>query len=433
MKPHMLADALIDRGLDPSERDAKQALFTGVLETWRITRGDTPQFAWWVPGRLEVFGKHTDYAGGRTLVAAAPRGFGVAAAARNDDTVRVIDAWRGETLELAPSPVAAAAARSARLTGWRHYVDVAARRLAMNFPRQHFGADIVIASDLPPAAGMSSSSALLIAIAEALGRIGGVQKTPEWKLNVRSPLDAAGYYACIENGRNFGALSGDAGVGTHGGSEDHAAIMNGRPRQVLGFAFVPSRALGAARVPDGWRFVIATCGVRANKTGSAQDAYNRLSADAAALLDLWNAHTAGGPRAISLAAALDRRGNAETLRDMSGPLAARLDHFIREDARIPAAMEAFDRADTDALARLSRESQSDAERLLGNQIPETTALVSAARKAGAFAACSFGAGFGGAAWALVEASAADHFCRKWGRDAFVITPGPALTDLSSTK
>jgi galactokinase len=431
VKPDTLTDALIARGLDAAERDAKQALFTGVLETWRMTRGDTPQYAWWVPGRLEVFGKHTDYAGGRTLVAAAPRGFAVVASARTDATVRVIDARRGQTLELAPSPVAAAAARTEPLTGWRHYVDVAARRLAKNFPRQEFGADIVLASDLPPAAGMSSSSALLIAIAEALGRIGGITRTPEWKLNIRSPLDAAGYYACIENGRSFGALAGDVGVGTHGGSEDHSAILNGLPRRVLGFAFVPSRALGAARVPDEWQFFIATCGVKANKTGSARDAYNKLSADAAALLDLWNKRGADGPRAISLAAALDRPGAADTLRQLSGPLANRLDHFIREDARIPEAMHAFDRADKEGLARLSRESQSDADRLLGNQIKDTITLASAARKAGAFAACSFGAGFGGAVWALVETSHADKFAKQWGRDAFPFRPGPSLSDLST--
>ncbi|MCQ8207142.1 galactokinase family protein, partial [Cutibacterium acnes subsp. acnes] len=29
---------------------------------------------WFVPGRIEVLGKHTDYAGGSTLVAAVDRG-----------------------------------------------------------------------------------------------------------------------------------------------------------------------------------------------------------------------------------------------------------------------------------------------------------------------------------------------------------------------
>ena len=40
--------------------------------------------------------------------------------------------------------------------------------------------------------------------------------------------------------------------------------------------------------------------------------------------------------------------------------------------------------------------------LLGNQVPETIALARAALAHGAFAACSFGAGFGGSVWALVE-------------------------------
>ncbi len=424
MKPHALADALVERGLDPAERDGKQALFTGVVETWRLTRGDLPAHLWFVPGRLEVFGKHTDYAGGRTLVAAAPRGFAVAAAPRDDRVIRVVDARRGETLELSGQPAAA------RLPGWRHYVDTVARRLASNFPSQPFGADIVIASDLAPAAGMSSSSALVIAIAEALGRVGTIQKTPEWRLNIRGPLDAAGYYACIENGRSFGSLAGDAGVGTHGGSEDHAAIVSGVARHVLAFAFVPSRARGAAPVPDDWRFVIATCGIKANKTGRVQEAYNALSANAAALLALWNGRDgASGLPAVSLAAAIEPLRAGEELRRIAGPLQDRLDHFIREDARILPAMTAFERGDAAELGRLSSDSQRDAEHLLRNQIPETVALAKAARQAGAFAACSFGAGFGGAVWALVDAAAADTFASQWARDAFVMRPGPSLTEL----
>ena len=53
---------------------------------------------------------------------------------------------------------------AAAFTGWRHYVDVVARRLAANFPGAPLGADIVFASDLPRASGMSSSSALVVAI-----------------------------------------------------------------------------------------------------------------------------------------------------------------------------------------------------------------------------------------------------------------------------
>jgi galactokinase len=420
-----LTDALIECGLDPSERHSKHALFSGVLESWRAMRGGVPQHMWFVPGRLEVFGKHTDYAGGRTLVAAASRGFAVAASARADGVIRVFDARRAESLVLDP------ARRGVTFSGWRHYVDATARRLAKNFPRQPLGADIVIASDLPPAAGMSSSSALVIAIAESLGRVGAIAATPEWAENVHHRLDAAGYYACIENGRDFGSLAGDAGVGTHGGSEDHTAILTGAPDQVSAFAFVPPRATGTAVVPRDWRFVIGTCGVRANKTGGARSAYNKLSADAAALLARWNAHHSSAPPAPSLGAALATPGSADLLRSLAGDLRPRLDHFIREDARIPVAMKAFDRADTAELGRLSAESQYDAEFLLRNQIPETVALAVAARNAGAFAASSFGAGFGGAVWALVDAGDVDRFTARWTKDAFAMRPGVPLTDLST--
>ena len=421
MKAHVLVETLIARGLEPSEFLAKQSLFSAAIEHYAMLRPAAPEYAWWVPGRLEVFGKHTDYAGGRSLVCAVPRGFAVVASPRTDGIVRVVDAFRGEDVTLRPTDP------EPTFSGWRHYVAVTARRLARNFRGAELGADIVVASDLPRASGMSSSSALVIAVATALGHVGKIAARTEWKNNIRHPLAAAGYYACIENGRSFASLEGDAGVGTHGGSEDHAAIIEGRPGHVSAFAFVPSRALGAAPVPQAWRFVLAPCGVTASKTGRARDPYNRLSAETAELLAKWHR---SGRRALSLGGALQAGPQAaEQLAAIAGPLQKRLAHFIREDARIAPALAAFADGDAGVLTRLSEESQADAENLLGNQIPETSALTRAARTAGAFAACSFGAGFGGSVWALVEAERAAKFAHAWHPTAFVITPGPPLTQL----
>jgi galactokinase len=428
-----LADRLIERGMDPSEHAAKQTLFTTVIETHAMAHRGAPRHAWWVPGRIEMFGKHTDYAGGRTLVCPVPRGFAVVATPREDRLVTVTDAWRGDSVTVL------AGTDATPQTGWRHYVEVTVRRLARNFPGCPLGADIVLASDLPRASGMSSSSALVVAVAAALGTIGDVRKHRAWQANIRTSLDTAAYYACIENGLRFGTLDGDGGVGTHGGSEDHAAIVEGKPGMVSAFAFVPPRAIDVAKMPHDWRFVLATSGVTASKTGGARTKYNRLSAAAGALLALWNRQY-GGPPAISLAAALatDRTAAGqlrEFVRHSSVPgwppaeLERRLDHFVNEDARVMPAIEAFARADAAALAPLSRTSQEQAERLLGNQVKETTALAKKARESGAFAACSFGAGFGGSVWALARASDANEVARRWHRDAFVARPGPALTAL----
>ena len=65
------------------------------------------------------------------------------------------------------------------------------------------------------------------------------------------------------------------------------------------------------------------------------------------------------------------------------------------------------------MTRLAEASQEDAERLLGNQVPETVALAALARSCGAFAATSFGAGFGGSVWALVDRADVDAVVRDW--------------------
>ncbi len=82
MKGAALVDRLIEKGLDPADRAGKEALFTTVLDGFATGHSGHPRHAWWVPGRIEVFGKHTDYAGGRTLVCPVPRGFAVVAAPR---------------------------------------------------------------------------------------------------------------------------------------------------------------------------------------------------------------------------------------------------------------------------------------------------------------------------------------------------------------
>jgi galactokinase len=444
MHPRDIAAALTSRGLDPDESPAKAGLYESVLSAFRRDTSRDPGHAWWVPGRLEVFGTHTDYAGGRTLIAAVPRGFAFAAAARDDRTVRILDARTGEGVTIRAS------GPPETLSGWRRYCAVVVQRLSRNFADEQFGADVMFASDLPRASGMSSSSALIVGLATALVRVTGLDRRASWKAAIGGPLDAAAYYACLESGMPFGALDGDAGVGTHGGSEDHVAMLCGEPGSLLECSFVPARPIGRVQMPRGWQFVIMSSGVASEKGGGAQAAYNGLARGAAVLLDLWNRSNRPAP---SLGAALGEGAVAvEQLRAIirhssvdgwpRDVLEARLTHFIREDARVPDAVAAFRAADAVRLRALSEASQADAETLLGNQIPETAALPRLALMSGAFASRSFGAGFGGSVWALVERDAAAAFAVRWlaayragypaGERATVFNaaPGPPLTEVS---
>jgi galactokinase len=438
--PADLAHRLVEAGLEPAEERAKAALFDSALAGCASLGQGTPACAWWVPGRLEVFGKHTDYAGGRTLVAAVPRGFAFVAAPASGNEVHVLDTRTGERLVLGPL--------GARHTGWRHYIAVVVSRLARNFPGAYRGAAIAFKSDLPRASGMSSSSALVVGVATALVRIWELRERDEWQRNIGNELALASYYACLENGLTFGTLAGDAGVGTHGGGEDHTAMLLGRPDRLSAYSFVPMRHLGDARMPASWTFVIAAGGVHADKTGAVRDRYNRLADASRALLDLWNGE---GAQSESLGAALSDSGAVDRLRKLihrkapsgwtADELERRLTHFQLEDALVAEAFSSFEREDAGRIGELSERSQEGAETLLGNQVPETIELVRSARVCGATAACSFGAGFGGSVWALVERVRAGGFATMWLADytahyrlagpvCFAARPGPPLTELA---
>jgi galactokinase len=336
-----------------------------------------------------------------------------------------------------------------RLTGWTSYVQVVARRFARNFPGAELGLDLAIASDLPRAAGLSSSSALVVAVATALARRAQLAAREDWRAEIESIEDLAWYLGCVENGLDYRGLAGTAGVGTHGGSEDHTAIMACRVGCLSQYRFVPVAHQGDVPMPPHWSFVIASSGVHADKAGSVRDDYNRASLATRALLQCWN-ESADVP-ARSLGAALSVEGALPRLYALvasrtpagysASALATRLSHFVAEDGRVPEAAHAFAQADAGAVGRLSRDSQREAEEWLGNQTAETRALAAAAFEHGALAASSFGAGFGGSVWALVPSSDARAFASAWladyacrcpvakGVEWFVARPGPPLTEV----
>lgn len=414
----------------PGDLAPRSDLVERAIAAYRDEHGTRPVWAWLVPGRIEIFGKHTDYAGGRSLVAAVPRGFALVAGPRADDRVTAFDARWDARMSVG------LAGDDQTFRGWANYVAVVARRLAQNFPGAPLGADLVFASDLPRAAGLSSSSALVVGVASALARRAALADRPEWRCALPTALDVAGYLGAVENGLTYGALASTSGVGTHGGSEDHTAILSCRAERVSAFSYVPVRAVGDAPMPASWCFAIMASGIEADKAGSARARYNRASLGTQALVALWRRRRGGPP--ITLAGLLAQPDGARALAALAagegegdfGPaeLSRRLAHFIGEDARVPQALDAFARGDAGAVGALAATSQRDADTQLGNQIPETIALARLARDHGAFAASSFGAGFGGSVWALVDEAEAGPFLARW--KAAYLKAVPARQDVA---
>ncbi|HET7621107.1 MAG TPA: galactokinase family protein [Gemmatimonadaceae bacterium] len=400
---------------------AQLAMLTASLRELGATAVDHAA-RYWVPGRIEVLGKHTDYAGGRSLLCAVERGFTMVAAPRSDALLRIVDVRPMELAESEIGPEMSAPARH-----WSTYPFTVARRMARDFPTLGSvrGADIVFSSDLPRAAGVSSSSALVVATFLALADVNDLSSLPEFVDHVGDNEHLAGYLGAVENGWSFGHLAGDTGVGTLGGSEDHTAILCGRPDELVQYTFRPVHFERAVPVPAGHSFAIGVSGVRAEKTGAARERYNRASRSMSVIAEIWRRAT-GRNEATAAAViasspmALDELRAVITSADTSETgltpqqLLARLDHFVVESTElIPAASDALARHDLTAFGDIVDRSQARAERLLENQIDETVELARSARELGAVAASAFGAGFGGSVWALVRSDTADDFLRRW--------------------
>lgn len=403
--------------------------------------------AFFVPGRIEVLGKHTDYAGGRSLLCAVTRGILASVAPRADSLVRVTDLVRRETREVPLDP-----GLDVPRGDWSNYVATVVRRVAQNFPEARRGVDIRFVNDLPVASGLSSSTALVVAVFLALDAINGLAKTERYRASISSPEALAAYLASVENGHDFGNLPGDQGVGTLGGSEDHTAILCCRAECLSRYSFAPTRDEGVIPFPADRTFAVAFSGVAAEKAGTALASYNEASLATRRIVDIWNRET--GRTDASLAAAIASEPEASEricrlLGDATEPdfssrrLRERFDHFALEsDEIVPRASNAFARGDFAAFGALVKASQEAAESLLRNQIPETVELVKFARAAGADAASAFGAGFGGSVWALVRTSDSDDFLRDWRAayarrfsaearrsEFFATRPGPGASSL----
>lgn len=380
-----------------------------------------------IPGRVELLGKHVDYAGGRSLLMAVEQGFSVVAGALGPGRpgIHVVAAHSGERLLWSARHGGEARSEhqptDAPETRWHVYPRTLLARLESDFPdfmaaacRQ--GVAVGFASSLPQAAGMSSSSAFLIAL--FLGIVSGLPHREGEQLLERfvSREQLAEYLSAVEAGRPtplLGPPLGDKarpgqattpGVGTEGGSEDHVAILCSRPHEVVQYRFLPPTEEGRARWPEDWSLLVAASGVRAEKVAGAQAGYNRLAREARQAGELASQSGRLGELLLLGEARWREAANVARSggREDGKSLAARIEQFTTESGElVPAALEAVLAGDAPELGRVAGRSHLLAQEVLQNQVPETDFLVHQALVLGASAASAFGAGFGGSVWAVV--------------------------------
>ena len=138
---------------------------------------------------------------------------------------------------------------------WAQYIKAAILRLQKKFRTEKLrGMDLVVSGNIPIAAGLSSSSTLVVGTAEAAVTVNGLDTFPAQLVDL-----------CGE---------GEWFVGTRGGAADHAAVKFGQKGKVVKVTFFDFDVLDIVPFPDDYALVVCDSGVKAQKTGNARDLFN---------------------------------------------------------------------------------------------------------------------------------------------------------------
>jgi galactokinase len=328
--------------------------------------------AFWAPGRVNLIGEHTDYAGGLVLPAAID--LGVRLEGRAERTIRVESAAFAGIVEIG--------ARGGPATGWGRIAAAVACELdALGRPPVGFHGRLT--STLPAGAGLSSSAAVSVALVLALCAVADFEL---------EPLQAAEAAQRAEQRAS----------GVPCGMMDQAASIFGRPQCAL-LLDTSDRSFRHVPIPDDLTLVVIDSGTRHELADSAY-AQRRRELEAA---------LAGATDPMSL---------------------RRIRHLRTENQRVRDVVRCLESGDDVGLGKLFRSGHASLRDDFEVSTPELDAIVAAAYAQGAVAARMTGGGFGGSVVALVDRTDADAFALRVAAaapcaGAFVTAPSAGAHEL----
>lgn len=387
------------------------------------------------PGRVNLIGEHMDYNGLPVLPMAIQQEIRIAFVPQrgNEVVLKNVDPRFPElsfsnARDIPPSPAGS----------WDNYVKAAIQHINRSMELTAFpGLECMVTADLPMAAGLSSSSALVVA--SALAYLAVLDQNLDREV---SRLDLAEMMARAEHY-----------VGTRGGGMDQTVILNGQSGHACKIDFFPIRV---ERVPilEGHVFVVCDSTVKVEKSGAALKRFNagpRFCALACALVEQRAREEFGeevelkrlgdmffGPlclthresESLCMRAVPEERLSTREVAERLGvdsatvraryldgvdepeggfPLLARLRHQLSEYRRVETARDALLAGDAEEFGRLMNASHRSCGDDFGISSRELDALVAAARESGALGSRLTGAGFGGATVSLVPEDRVDEF------------------------
>lgn len=351
---------------------------------------------------MNLIGEHVDYHGLPVLPMALERGVRVAFEPTGDGMVvleNAEDRWGTRSFalsgDLPPGPAG----------DWGNYAMAATVAVVREFGVPT-GLRGVVSSDLPHAAGLSSSSALVVAVARALLHASGIEVAPLQLADV------------LARGERF--------AGTEGGGMDQAASLTGRAGHALLIGFDPVSSTPVPW-PREWSVVVAHTGVTAEKSGEARSAYNaRRRETAAAFVDAAARLGVPGARPLEVLEAHGAETVADALRGLADRGGEWAVHAATEYGRVHAAVAAMQAGDLPGFGRLLDASHASLRDVYQVSHPALEALTEAARRAGAAGARLTGAGFGGCMIAVCAAARRDAVHESLARAQSLLSPVPTV-------
>jgi galactokinase len=316
------------------------ARFTALADALAERARAEPQ---WLraPGRVNLIGDHTDYNDGFVLPLAIDRECLIAFAPREDRRVEI------QSLDVADP-------------GWRRFVSGAVDALA-RYGRAPTGIDAAVSSTVPIGSGLSSSSALSVAITLALSVVAGLEL--DRRQTAQAALDAE-----------------VRATGVPGGLMDQLTALYGRRGHAL---LIDCRALSVEPIPlpETHTVLAMHSGLPRMLAGSAYAERRRVCERIAARLGVPSLRDA----------TLEQVGDE--------PLAR---HVVTENQRVLEVADALRACDTSALGSLLLASHASLRDDYEVSTPELDLAVELLVEHGAIGARLTGAGFGGCVVALVE-------------------------------
>jgi galactokinase len=328
------------------------------------------------PGRVNLIGEHTDYNGGPVLPVALERRTAVAAAPWHG--WRLVSSVDGALHEIdVDGPLR---------RDWTDYLVGVVRELRARGTAPA-GALLAVASTVPIGAGLSSSAALTIAAARALGQLAGRTLRPPDLVDVA-------FHAEHDQ------------VGVRCGRMDQTIAAYGE----RGTALLYETASGTLRrVPFEGRLWVVETGVSHQLTGGALNERRRECEEALELCRAWRP----GLQHLAQLAPSDL---AEVARRLPPPLVPRVRHVVTETARTRAAAASLAAGDLRAVGRLLVEGHMSLRDDYRSTVPEADFLVERAMARGAYGARLTGAGWGGAVVVLAPPEREARILAEISRD-----------------